>query len=42
MLVSDMLIPSYLHKVTPELEESALIQHLHFILSNLPIIRQPR
>ena len=37
MLVSDALSRSYLNDIKPGFDENTLIQHVHFILSNLPI-----
>ena len=37
MLVSDALSRSYLNDIKPEFDKNTLIQHVHFILSNLPI-----
>ena len=36
MLVSDTLSRSYFNDIKPEFDEDTLIQHVHFILSNLP------
>ena len=37
MLVSDTLSRSYLNDIKPECDENTLIQHVHFILLNIPI-----
>ena len=37
MLVSGALSGSYLNDIEPEFDKNTLIQHVHFILSNLPI-----
>ena len=39
MLVSDTLSRSYSSYIKPKFDENTLIRHVHFILSNLPIIQ---
>ena len=39
MLVSDTLSRSYLNKIKLEFHKDTLIRHVHFILSNVPIIQ---